>query len=56
MNKDLDTKIWLALDKVEHQLRRSAYLCSGEDFQQGIYDALEIIIKAKEKVAERLDN
>ena len=56
MNKGLDTKIWLALDKTEHQIRRSAYLATGEVFQKKIYDALELIKEAKEEVEKRLDN
>jgi len=55
MNKDLDTKIWLALDKTEHQIRRSAYLATGEIFQKKIYEALDLIKEVKEEVEKRLD-
>ena len=55
MNKELDTKIWLALDKAEHQIRRSAYLATAEPFQKKIYDALDLIKEAKEEVEKRLD-
>jgi hypothetical protein len=55
MNKELDTKIWLALDKIEHQLRRAAYLSTAEPFQNKIYDALETIKDVKLEVEKRLD-
>ena len=55
MSKDLDIKIYLALDKIEHQIRRAAYLSTAEPFQKDIYDALEIIKKVKEKVEKRVD-
>ena len=55
MNNSLDVKIYLALDSVEHQLRRTAYLCTAEPFQKEVYDALEIIKKVKEKVEKRVD-
>ena len=47
MNKELDMKIYLALDKAEYQIRRSAYLATAESFQKKIYDALELIKEAK---------
>jgi hypothetical protein len=34
MSKDLDVKIYLALDKAEHQIRRSAYLSNGRAFSK----------------------
>ena len=55
MNKELDTKIWLALDKAEHQIRKSAYLATAEPFQKKIYDALDLIKEAKQEVEKRLD-
>jgi len=55
MNNGLDIKIYLALDKIEHQIRRAAYLSTAEPFQKDIYDALEIIKKVKEKVEKRVD-
>ena len=55
MKNDLDTKVWLALDKLEHQIRRAAYLATAEPFQKKIYDALELIKEAKEEVEKRLD-
>ena len=55
MNKDLDVKIYLALDKAEQQIRRSAYLATAESFQKKIYDALDLIKEAKEEVEKRLD-
>jgi hypothetical protein len=55
MNDDLDVKIYLALDKVEHQIRRAAYLATAEPFQKNIYDALELIKEAKKEVEKRLD-
>ena len=55
MSKDLDIKIYLALDKIEHQLRRAAYLSTAEPFQKKIYDALEIIKDVKSEVEKRLD-
>ena len=55
MKNDLDTKIWLALDKAEHQIRKSAYLATAESFQKKIYEALELIKEAKEEVQKRLD-
>ena len=55
MKNDLNTKIWLALDKAEHQIRKSAYLATAEPFQKKIYDALERIKEAKEEVEKRLD-
>ena len=55
MSNELDVKIYLALDKAEHQIRRSAYLATAEGFQKKIYDALELIKEAKEEVEKRLD-
>tara|TARA_B100001250_G_C19762186_1_gene772997 strand:+ start:935 stop:1111 length:177 start_codon:yes stop_codon:yes gene_type:complete len=56
MSKNLDMKIYLALDKIERQIRRAAYLATAETFQKKIYDALELIVEAKEEVEKRLDN
>jgi hypothetical protein len=56
MSKHLDIKIYLALDKAEHEIRRSAYLSTAESFQKKIYDALELIKEAKEEIEKRLDN
>tara|TARA_B100000700_G_scaffold305934_1_gene380581 strand:+ start:50 stop:220 length:171 start_codon:yes stop_codon:yes gene_type:complete len=55
MSKELDTKIWLSLDKIEHQLRRVAYLATTEPYQKKIYEALDLIKEAKEEVEKRLD-
>ena len=55
MKNELDTKIWLALDKAEHQIRKSAYLATAEPFQKKIYEALELIKEAKEEIGKRLD-
>lgn len=55
MSNDLDTKIWLALDKIEHQIRRAAYLSTAEPYQKKIYDALETIKEVKEEVEKKLD-
>tara|TARA_Y100000034_G_scaffold72853_1_gene87778 strand:- start:278 stop:451 length:174 start_codon:yes stop_codon:yes gene_type:complete len=55
MKNSLDVKIYLALDNIEHKIRRAAYLSTGEDFQKDIYDSLEIIKKVKEIVEKRLD-
>ena len=55
MSKSLDQKIYLALDTIEHQLRRAAYLSTAEPFQKEIYDALEIIKEVKAKVEKRVD-
>ena len=55
MNDDLDIKIYLSLDKTEHQIRRAAYLSTAEPFQKKIYEALELIKEAKEEVEKRLD-
>jgi len=55
MNKDLDIKIYLAIDGIEHKIRRAAYLSTGEPFQKDIYEALEIIKKVKEIVEKRVD-
>ncbi len=55
MSKDLDIKIYLALDKIEHQVRRAAYLATTETYQKDIYDALDIIKEVKEKVSKKLD-
>ena len=55
MSKDLDIKIYLALDKIEHQIRRAAYLSTAEPFQKKIYDALDIIKEVKEEVEKRVD-
>ena len=52
MSNDLDIKIYLALDKIEHQIRRVAYLSTAEPFQKDIYDALEIIKEVKVKVKD----
>jgi len=56
MNKELDTKIWLALDKIEHLIRRAAYLATAEPYQKNIYDALDIMKDVKEEVEKKLDN
>ena len=56
MKKDLDTKIYLSLDKIEHQIRRATYLSTAEPFQRKIYAALDIIKEVKEEVEKRLDN
>ena len=56
MSKDLDIKIYLALDKIEHKIRRAAYLATAEPYQKEIYDALEIIKGVKKKVEKKLDN
>jgi hypothetical protein len=55
MSKDLDIKIYLALDKIEHQIRRAAYLSTAEPYQKKIYDALDIIKDVKEQVEKKLD-
>ncbi len=55
MSKHLDTKIYLALDKAEYEIRRSAYLATAEPFQKKIYEALELIKEAKQEVEKRLD-
>ena len=55
MSKELDQKIYLALDKIEHQIRRAAYLATAEPFQKKIYDALDLIKETKEEVEKRLD-
>ena len=55
MKKELDTKIWLALDKAEHQIRRAAYLATAEPFQKKIYEALDLIKETKDEVGKRLD-
>jgi len=55
MSNDLDIKIYLALDKVEHEIRRAAYLSTAEPFQKQIYEALEIIKEVKVKVSKRVD-
>ena len=56
MSNDLDIKIYLALDKLEHQARRAAYLATAEPFQKKIYEALDIIKEVKKEVEKRLDN
>ena len=56
MSKDLDIKIYLSLDKIEHQIRRAAYLSTAEPFQKKIYVALDIIKEVKEEVGKKLDN
>ena len=56
MKNELESKIFLALDKAEHQIRRSAYLATAEPYQKVIYEALEIIEKVKEKVSKKLDS
>ncbi len=55
MKNELDTKIWLALDKAEHQIRKSAYLATAEPFQKKIYEALGLIVEVKKEVGKRLD-
>ena len=55
MSKELDTKIWLGLDKIEHQIRRTAYLATAEPYQKKIYAALDIIKEVKEEVEKKLD-
>jgi len=55
MSNDLDVKIYLALDKVEHEIRRVAYLSTAEPFQKDIYEALEIMKKVKKIVEKRVD-
>ena len=55
MNNELDAKIYLTLDKVEHGLRKAAYLSTAEDFQKNIYEALDIIVEVKKNIEKRLD-
>lgn len=55
MKNDLDSKIYLALDKIEHQIRRAAYLATAEPYQKKIYEALDIIKDVKEEVKKKLD-
>jgi len=55
MKNELDVKIFLSLDKIEHQMRRAAYLSTAEPFQKKIYEALEIIKEVKQEVEKRLD-
>ena len=55
MSNELDVKIYLALDKIEHQIRRAAYLSTTEPFQKKIYEALDLIKESKEQVEKRLD-
>jgi len=55
MKNDLDSKIYLALDKIEHQIRRAAYLATAESYQKKIYEALDIIKDVKEEVEKKLD-
>ena len=55
MSNDLNIKIYLALDSLEHKIRRAAYLSTGEEFQKDIYDALDIIKNVKEIVEKRVD-
>ena len=55
MKNELDVKIYLSLDKIEHQMRRAAYLSTAEPFQRKIYEALEIVKEVKQEVEKRLD-
>tara|TARA_R110002110_G_scaffold112353_5_gene279397 strand:+ start:1600 stop:1770 length:171 start_codon:yes stop_codon:yes gene_type:complete len=55
MSNDLDIKIYLALDTIEHQIRRAAYLSTAEPFQKDIYAALEIIKEVKKEMEKRVD-
>jgi len=55
MSNNLDVKIYLALDSIEHKIRRAAYLSTGEPFQKDIYDALDIIKNVKEIVEKKVD-
>lgn len=55
MSNDLDIKIYLAIDKIEHLTRRAAYLATAEPYQKEIYEALEIIKEVKKKVSKKLD-
>ncbi|MHA2052113.1 MAG: hypothetical protein ACW99F_00825 [Candidatus Hodarchaeales archaeon] len=51
----LDAKLYLALDKVEHGLRKAAYLATAEPFQKDIYEVIEVIVKIKKNIEQRLD-
>ncbi len=55
MKKELETKIYLTLDKAEHLIRKSAYLATAEPYQKRIYEALEIIKEVKEEVGSIID-
>ena len=55
MSNDLDVKIYLALDKIEHKIRRAAYLATAEPYQRKIYEALDIIKDVKGEVEKKLD-
>ena len=55
-DKELDIKIYLALDKIEHLLRRAAYLATAEPYQEKIYNAIDIIKDTKAEVEKKLDN
>tara|TARA_R110002073_G_scaffold45213_4_gene124826 strand:- start:156 stop:323 length:168 start_codon:yes stop_codon:yes gene_type:complete len=54
MSKELDVKIYLALNKAEYQIRRSAYLSTGEPIQKKIYEALELIKEVKKEIEDKL--
>ena len=55
MKNDLDIKIWLALDSVEHKLRRTAYLATAEPYQKDLYEVIETIKEIKENLGKKLD-
>ena len=56
MKNELDQKIYLALDNIEHKIRRAAYLATGEKYQKKIYETLDIIVEVKKEVEKKLDN
>ena len=54
-DKELDQKIYLALDSIEHKLRRAAYLATSEPYQKDLYEVIETVKKIKENLGEKLD-
>ena len=51
----LDAKLFLTLDKAEHGLRKAAYLSTAEPFQKDIYEVIDVIVKIKKNIEQRLD-
>ena len=51
MKNDLDVKIWLCLDDIEHRLNKAIFLATGEDLK----NLQEQLSNIKEIVSKRVD-
>tara|TARA_R110002012_G_scaffold166250_2_gene329628 strand:+ start:97 stop:267 length:171 start_codon:yes stop_codon:yes gene_type:complete len=55
MKNDLDVKIWLCLDDIEHRLNKAIFLATGEPFKKDLKNLQEQLSNIKEIVSKRVD-